>query len=95
VVNTFDAILGVEGTANGYYTVNFSDGSELWVKFAITAKVLTTGKVTQKGTAVVIGGKGRYAQAKEDGTLEGGQSQSLGLPGEAIVYIDDVINFKE
>jgi hypothetical protein len=45
-----------------------------------------------KGTAIVIGGKGRYAGAKGEGTFEG----EMVNPGpEGIQYIDNVTNIKK
>src|SRR5215469_11334361 len=37
-IGTFDAVVGVEGTVDGYSLVNFPDGSELWFKYTGTAK---------------------------------------------------------
>src|SRR6516162_4000040 len=66
VIGTSDVTSGVGATINGYYTVNFADGSTLWFKYTGTTK-----PPTAKGTAIVIGGKGRYAGAKGEGTFEG------------------------
>jgi hypothetical protein len=80
-------------------TTYFNDGSELWSKFTDTFTNNGRGGVTQKGTATVIGGKGRYAGAKGDGTWEGETpSQSVLLSGDgggSISYIDNVINIKK
>lgn len=43
----------------------------------------------------MTGGKGRFAEAKGDGTFEGEQSQSVILPGDAIAYVDNEINIKK
>ena len=43
----------------------------------------------------MIGGKDRYAGAKGEGTWEGEQTQASTQPGEAIAYIDVVINIKK
>jgi hypothetical protein len=89
VIGTSDVING-SGALNGYYTLNFNDGSELWLKYTGTIKV--DSKAQRKGTAIVIGGKGRYAGAKGEGTWEGD-----GTPAgpDAISYIDNVINIKK
>ena len=42
-------------------------------------KQCLTGKVMHKGTYVVVGGKGRYAGAKGDGTYEGEATQSVAV----------------
>jgi hypothetical protein len=94
-VNTFDGVIGVDGTSTGYFMINFADGSELWLKYTGTVKVSATGKAMHKGTTIAIGGKGQYAGAKGDGTYEGVQSQAIGLPGEVITYIDNVVNIKK
>jgi hypothetical protein len=50
-----------------------------------------TGKFpTIKGTAIVIGGKGRFAGAKGEGTFEG---ETVGPEG--IQYVDNVVNIKK
>jgi hypothetical protein len=85
VVGTSDAVSGVGLTINGYYTVNFGDGSALWLKYTGTGKFPTI-----KGTAIVIGGKGRYAGAKGDGTFEG---ETVGPEG--FQYVDNVVNIKK
>jgi hypothetical protein len=86
VVGTADNVSGVGATINGYYTVSFADGSALWFKYTGTTKASTS-----KGTAIVIGGKGRYAGAKGEGTFEGGLTSGP----DAYQYIDNVINIKK
>jgi len=93
-VGGFDAVVGVGGTVNGYTLVNFGDGSELWLKDTGTTKTDAKGGIAKKGTTIITGGKGRYAGAKGDGTWEGGQTQSVTLPGESIGYSDNVVNIK-
>jgi hypothetical protein len=63
VIGTYDAVLGSGSTGGGYYTVTFADGSELWLTYTGGNKIIA-GKAVAKGTATVIGGKGRYAGAK-------------------------------
>jgi hypothetical protein len=95
VVGTFDAVVGVGSSGGGYYTVNFPDGSALWLKFTGATKFIAPGKTESKGTAIVIGGKGRYAGAKGEGTYEG-QSTAAAVTGDPpIGYIDNVINIKK
>jgi hypothetical protein len=79
-------------TSRGYYTVTFGDGSELWLTWTGENKVTLPGKlIAGNGTAIVIGGKGRYEGAKGEGTFTGEMVQ----PGPgAIQYIDNVINEK-
>jgi hypothetical protein len=90
VSGTNDAVSGVGQTVNGYYTVNFVDGSALRFKYTGTGKFGNPG--TLKGTAIVIGGKGRYAGVKGDGTFE---AETIQSSGEGIAYIDNVINIKK
>jgi hypothetical protein len=84
VVGTSDAV-GGGSTINRYYTVNFKDGSAVWLKYTGIGNPSVL-----KGTATVIGGKGRYAGAKGDGTWEGEPAGA-----EGIGYIDNVINIKK
>jgi hypothetical protein len=91
VVATFDTTLPVGGTANGYGSVTFADGSELWVKWSGTIKI-EKGSMTERGTAIVIGGKGRYADAKGDGTWE---ENTIGTEADAIQIIDNVVNIQK
>jgi hypothetical protein len=92
VIGTSDVVNGA-ATLSGYYTLRFNDGSELWFKYTGTAEANSSSKGTnpQRGTATVIGGKGRYAGAKGDGTWEGNSTP----PGpEYVGYIDNVFNIK-
>jgi hypothetical protein len=86
VIGTSDGTIGVGATTNGYYTVSFADGSALWLKFTGTNKA-----PTGKGTAIVIGGTGRYAGAKGEGTFEGASTSGP----DAFQYIDNVVNIKK
>jgi hypothetical protein len=91
-VGTNDVTNGVGGISNGYFTLTFADGSELSFKYTGTSK-LGGPKIALKGTDIVIGGKGRYAGAKGDGTWEGEATAYPG--GEGISYIDNVVNIKK
>lgn len=91
VITTGDTINGA-GTVNGYFTITFNDGSELWTKFAGTNSPREGSKSPRKGTFTVIGGKGRYAGAKGDGSYEG---DGAPVGPDAITYIDNVINIKK
>jgi hypothetical protein len=90
VIGTNDTLAGPGSdgsTASGYYTLIFNDGSALWFKYTGTVK---SGVIS--GTGTVIGGQGRYAGAKGDGTWEGPTAS----PGpDAIQYIDNVYNIKK
>jgi hypothetical protein len=91
VASSLDTIKG-SGTLAGYYTLSFSDGSALWFKFSGTTMVEGT-KSILKGTASVVGGKGRYEGAKGEGTWEGAR---IGPPAAgAIGYIDNVFSIKK
>jgi hypothetical protein len=92
VIGTYD-VLAAGGPVNGYYTVNFSDGSALWMKY--TGTTAYSPKNQQKGTAIVIGGKGRYEGAKGEGTWEGITTQPAATSDGAIQYVDSVINIKK
>jgi hypothetical protein len=90
-----DRLLGVGSSGGGYYTVNFPDGSALLLTFTGTTKVVAPGKFRNKATSIVIGGKGRYAGAKGEGTFEE-QATQAAVPGDPVIgYIDIVINIKK
>jgi hypothetical protein len=91
VARTYDAVPNSGSTGGGYYTITFADGSELWLTYTGENKVIASA-TKAKGTAIVIGGKGRYAGAKGDGTYEG---EATGGAPDGIQYIDNVINVKK
>jgi hypothetical protein len=95
VVGTYDAVLGVGSSGSGYYTVNFPDGSSLWLTFTGTTKYLASGKFENKGASIVIGGKGRFEGAKGEGTFEGQATPAAVTGDPPIGYIDNVINIKK
>jgi hypothetical protein len=92
VIGTYDAVPGSGSIGGGYYSITFADGSELWLTYTGENKVIPPGRFVGKGTAIVIGGKGRYAGAKGDGTWEG---EATGGAPDGIGYIDNVINIKK
>jgi hypothetical protein len=92
VIGTYDAVPNSGSTAGGYYSVTFADGSELWLKWTGENKVIPSGRSVGKGTAIVVGGKGRYEGAKGEGTYEG---EGTGSALDFIGYIDNVINIKK
>jgi hypothetical protein len=63
-IGTFDAVVGVEGTADGYSLIKFPDGSELWFKYTGTAKTDAKGQITLKGTAIVVAARGDMRERK-------------------------------
>jgi hypothetical protein len=89
-VGTYDIIVGSGGTVNGYGTLTFTDGSELWSKYTGTLK-WGNSKNMEIGTAIIIGGKGRYAGATGNATWEGEATRGANAVGE----IDNVINIKK
>jgi hypothetical protein len=94
VIGTYHAVPGSGSIGNGYYTITFADGSELWLTYTAELKVIAPEKpaTKAKGTATVVGGKGRYAGAKGEGTFEG---EATGGAPDGIQYIDNVINIKK
>jgi hypothetical protein len=50
------------------------------------------GDMTEKGSMIVTGGKGRYADAKGDGTWE---ENTIGTGADAMQIIDNVLNIKK
>jgi hypothetical protein len=93
VIGTYDSVSNSGGSGSGYSTLHFDDGSELWFKYSGTFKY-TNPKVPQIGTFTVIGGKGRYAGAKGEGTYTG-EGTGPAANGEAMQYIDNLINIKK
>jgi hypothetical protein len=93
VIGTYDFYAG-SSTGGGYYTVTFADGSELWTKWTGENKVIVPGKPASKGggTAIVVGGKGRYEGAKGEGTFE---TEATGGAPDGIQYVDNVITIKK
>jgi hypothetical protein len=79
--------------ASAYFPLNYvnvtaADGSVLWLKGPANATP-KNGRTAIKGTVTVIGGSGRFAGMKGDGTAIGERPEA-GIAGEAI--IDFVIN---
>jgi hypothetical protein len=89
-VATVDIIIGSGETENGYSSVTFADGSELRFKYSQTLEWAET-KNIGKGTAIITGGKGRYAGAKGDATFEGEFIRGPNGMGQ----FDTVVNIKK
>jgi hypothetical protein len=91
LTTTIDYTKG-SGPLTGYSDMTFSDGSVLFTKSLSTAT--TEGqRTTFKGTMSIIGGKGRFAGAKGDGTLTGARLQPQPGAG-AQAYVDVTLNIK-
>ena len=88
---TTDYVKG-SGPFVDYGDITFSDGSVLFIKVLGTT---TAGQQsTYKGTITVIGGKGRFAGAKGDGTMAG--ARLAPLPGvSAQLFTDYALNIKQ
>jgi hypothetical protein len=89
VFGTSDIANG-SGPVSGYSTVTFNDGSELALTF--------TGQAGKGGAFIVIGGKGRFAGAKGEGTWDTNATTVVAKPGantDSINYVDSVINIKK
>ena len=71
--------------------LSFDDGSELWVKSVGTAKV-EGNKTRFVGTLTVVGGKGRFADAKGDGSLTGTRYTPLAVGADLVS--DYMINLR-
>jgi hypothetical protein len=83
-----------KGAGKGYTYTNLTleDGSVLW--FTQDQKTSVSGtKSIFEGTVAVIGGKGRFAGAKGDGTFTG--ARTVPLAAGADLYFDYVINLKK
>jgi hypothetical protein len=73
--------------------LTFSDGSALFTK-QLGATTTEGQQSTFKGTITIIGGKGRFAGAKGDGTFTGGRLQPQPGAG-AHLYADATLNIKK
>jgi hypothetical protein len=94
--DNFTAIIDyTKGTGPGvtYSDITFSDGSALFIKYAGTTTAEGP-RSTFKLTATIIGGKGRFAGAKGDGTSVG--ARLAPQPGAgAQIYTDVTLNIKQ
>jgi hypothetical protein len=81
------------GPFNAYVELQFSDGSALWTKMAAQSVATGPGKADTKGTMTIIGGKGRFAGAQGDGTMQGGRFNSQTEQNR--VWADVVLNVKK
>jgi hypothetical protein len=100
--NMFDGVTGTGngGTSNGYQSIVFSDGSELWIKYSGPYKVVSQTPdalhVSGNTTFTITGGKGRYAGAKGDGTAQNDKNRvGSAIPGETLGVTDVVMNIKK
>jgi hypothetical protein len=89
-IGTVDLVIGSGGTENGYSSLTFADGSELWFKYTAALK-WGESKNTDQGTSIIIGGKGRYADAKGVATFEA----ELTRGPDGVGQIDSVVNIKK
>jgi hypothetical protein len=83
-----------KGAGKGFTYTNLTleDGSVLW--FTQDQKTSVSGtKSIFEGTVTVIGGKGRFAGAKGDGTFTG--ARTVPLAAGADLYFDYVINVRK
>jgi hypothetical protein len=83
-----------KGAGKGFTYTNLTleEGSVLW--FTQDQKTSVSGtKSIFEGTVTVIGGKGRFAGAKGDGTFTG--ARTVPLAAGADLYFDYVINLKK
>jgi hypothetical protein len=100
--NSFDGVTGTGngGVANGYQSIVFSDGSELWFKYSGPYKVISQAAdvvhISGNSTFTITGGKGRYAEVKGDGIAQNDQTRiGPSIPGETLGVSDVVMNIKK
>ena len=80
------------GTFTLYPILTFDDGSVLWMKSVGTGTV--DGAITRfVGTLPVVGGKGRFKDAKGDGTLTGTRYTPLSVGADLVS--DYTINLRK
>jgi hypothetical protein len=82
---------GTHATVRGYNIMKTADGSELYLSY-VGETNREGNHMPRKGTFTVIGGTGKFANAKGEGTWQG--DGPLNAPG-AISYIDCVVNLKK
>jgi hypothetical protein len=80
------------GTGFTYTNLTLDDGSVLWFTQDQKTRVDGTKSIFQ-GTIKVLGGKGRFAGAKGDGTFTG--ARTVPLASGADLYFDYVIDLKK
>jgi hypothetical protein len=85
----FSDTINGSGTIQGYFILTIADGSELRLKYTGT---ISAGKI--HGTNTVIGGTGKFADAKDDGTFEGSVIRASGA-NVAMNYIDNVVTLND
>jgi hypothetical protein len=83
-----------KGNGKGFTYTNLTldDGSTLWFTQDQKTRVEGTKSIFE-GTITVLGGKGRFAGAKGDGTFTG--ARTVPLASGADLYFDYVINLKK
>jgi hypothetical protein len=92
-VSLLDYLHGA-GAYTSYATITFSDGSALFTKEE-GKTVVENGKGTVSGVDTILGGKGRYAGAKGDGSAIGYRVTNLSGPAAgAGLYGDVTLNIK-
>jgi hypothetical protein len=80
------------GTFSLYDNLTLNDGSVLWSK--VTGTTTVDGTISRsRGTVTVLGGKGKYEDAKGEGTLTGVRVPGLATGVDR--YDDFVINVKK
>jgi hypothetical protein len=84
-------LIGGHATVRGYNIMTTADGSELHLSY-VGETNREGNHMPRKGTFTVIGGTGKFANAKGEGTWQG--DGPLNAPG-AISYIDCVVNLKK
>jgi len=80
------------GTIASYNNLTFDDGSVLWYRTAGTATV-EGNRTIFRATITVIGGKGRFANAKGEGGLNGARLTPLAVGADLL--LDQMISVKK
>jgi len=80
------------GTIASYNNLTFDDGSVLWYRTAGTATV-DGNRTIFRATITVVGGKGRFANAKGEGGSNGARLTPLAVGAD--LFLDQMISVKK
>jgi hypothetical protein len=86
-----DYVKGTGDIVRVYQGITLNDGSQLWIKTTGTATV-EGAKTDLKGAVTILGGTGKFAAVKGEGTMSGERMQTLASGAELYNYVVLTIN---
>lgn len=87
-----DYVKGTGDIVRVYQGITYNDGSQLWIKTTGTATVKGA-NTDLKGAVTILGGTGKFAGVKGEGTMTGERMQTLASGAE--LYNDVVLTIKK